>query len=151
MQLDRNREPSGRDAAASAPTSRSNAGAPGNHARRAESSIFNGLGGFAADGREYLTMLGSRSVHAGAVDQRHRQSAVRLPGGGRRRAAIPGRVNSRENQLTPWSNDPVSDRSGEVLYVRDEETGELWASHRRCRSATAQRPTGPARPGLQPL
>src|SRR6202008_4743770 len=34
--------------------------------------------------------------------------------------------NSRENQLTPWSNDPVSDRAGEVLYVRDEESGELW-------------------------
>ena len=35
-------------------------------------------------------------------------------------------LNSRENQLTPWSNDPVSDRPGEVLYVRDEDTGELW-------------------------
>jgi len=34
--------------------------------------------------------------------------------------------NSRENQLTPWSNDPVADRPGEVLYVRDEETGEVW-------------------------
>ena len=36
-------------------------------------------------------------------------------------------LNSRENQLTPWSNDPVSDPPGETLYVRDEETGELWA------------------------
>jgi cyclic beta-1,2-glucan synthetase len=35
-------------------------------------------------------------------------------------------VNSRENQLTPWSNDPVSDPPGETIYVRDEETGELW-------------------------
>jgi cyclic beta-1,2-glucan synthetase len=35
-------------------------------------------------------------------------------------------MNSRENQLTQWSNDPVTDRPGEVLYVRDEETGELW-------------------------
>ena len=34
--------------------------------------------------------------------------------------------NSRMNQLTAWSNDPVSDRPGEVLYVRDEESGELW-------------------------
>ncbi len=34
--------------------------------------------------------------------------------------------NSRENQLTPWSNDPVSDPPGEIIYVRDEETGELW-------------------------
>jgi cyclic beta-1,2-glucan synthetase len=34
-------------------------------------------------------------------------------------------MNSRENQLTPWSNDAVTDRPGEVLYVRDEESGEL--------------------------
>ena len=35
-------------------------------------------------------------------------------------------VNSRENQLTPWSNDPVTDRPGEVIFLRDEDTGELW-------------------------
>ncbi|HXC77683.1 MAG TPA: protein ndvB, partial [Candidatus Acidoferrum sp.] len=35
-------------------------------------------------------------------------------------------LNSRENQLTPWSNDPVADRPGEVLYLRDRESGELW-------------------------
>ena len=36
-------------------------------------------------------------------------------------------VNSREHQLTPWSNDPVADRSGEALYLRDEDTDELWS------------------------
>ena len=35
-------------------------------------------------------------------------------------------MNSRENQLTPWSNDPVTDRPGEAIYLRDEDTGELW-------------------------
>ncbi len=35
-------------------------------------------------------------------------------------------LNSHENQLTPWSNDPVSDPPGETIYVRDEDTGELW-------------------------
>jgi cyclic beta-1,2-glucan synthetase len=34
--------------------------------------------------------------------------------------------NSRENQLTPWSNDPVTDTPGEVLYVRDDDSGEVW-------------------------
>src|SRR5690606_41344421 len=29
--------------------------------------------------------------------------------------------------LTPWHNDPVSDGSGEALYLRDEETGEFWS------------------------
>jgi cyclic beta-1,2-glucan synthetase len=35
-------------------------------------------------------------------------------------------MNSRENQLTPWSNDPVCDPPGETIYIRDEDTGELW-------------------------
>lgn len=34
--------------------------------------------------------------------------------------------NSGENRLTPWSNDPVSDTPGEVLYLRDEETATFW-------------------------
>ncbi len=35
--------------------------------------------------------------------------------------------NSRERQLTPWSNDPITDRPGQALYLRDEESGELWS------------------------
>src|SRR5690606_31618283 len=35
--------------------------------------------------------------------------------------------NARENQLTPWSNDPVTDPSGEAFYVRDEDSGDLWS------------------------
>ena len=35
-------------------------------------------------------------------------------------------MNSQQNQLTPWSNDPVSDAPGEAIYVRDEATGEVW-------------------------
>ena len=35
--------------------------------------------------------------------------------------------NSRENKITPWSNDWVSDKPGEAVYIRDEETGEVWS------------------------
>jgi cyclic beta-1,2-glucan synthetase len=35
-------------------------------------------------------------------------------------------VNSRENKLTSWANDPVSDTPGEIFYVRDEESGLFW-------------------------
>ncbi len=35
-------------------------------------------------------------------------------------------VNSQQRQITQWSNDPVGDRPGEVIYVRDEDTDELW-------------------------
>src|SRR5690606_21393115 len=35
-------------------------------------------------------------------------------------------VNSGENRLTAWRNDPVTDMPSEVLYLRDEETAEVW-------------------------
>ena len=35
--------------------------------------------------------------------------------------------NSQANRLTPWSNDPVSDPPGEVIFIRDENTGEFWS------------------------
>ena len=35
--------------------------------------------------------------------------------------------NSRENQLTPWSNDPVSNPSGEAFYLCDEESRVFWS------------------------
>jgi cyclic beta-1,2-glucan synthetase len=34
--------------------------------------------------------------------------------------------NSHFFRLTPWFNDPVSDPCGEVLYLRDVESGEVW-------------------------
>ena len=36
-------------------------------------------------------------------------------------------LNSHENRITTWNNDPVSDGSGEAIYIRDEETGEFWS------------------------
>ena len=36
--------------------------------------------------------------------------------------------NSRENRLTPFGNDPVSEWSGEALYLRDEDDGEVWGA-----------------------
>ena len=87
--------------------------------------FFNGFGGFAEGGREYVTVLGAgRWLPAPWIN------VVANPAFGFQ-AAVEGSsytwsVGSRENQLTPWSNDPVTDRPGEVLYVRDENTGEVW-------------------------
>jgi len=36
--------------------------------------------------------------------------------------------NSYFYRLTPWHNDPVSDPISDVLYLRDEESGELWSA-----------------------
>ena len=35
--------------------------------------------------------------------------------------------NAHEFRLTPWSNDPVCDSSGEAFYLRDEERGNFWS------------------------
>ena len=36
-------------------------------------------------------------------------------------------VNSGENRLTSWRNDPVTDTPSTIIYVRDEETAEVWS------------------------
>jgi cyclic beta-1,2-glucan synthetase len=36
--------------------------------------------------------------------------------------------NSRENRLTPFANDPLSDPTGEAFYLRDDDTGEVWGA-----------------------
>jgi len=42
-------------------------------------------------------------------------------------AAYTWTENAHEFRLTPWHNDPVSDESGEALYLRDEESGHFWS------------------------
>src|SRR6202012_3626807 len=37
-------------------------------------------------------------------------------------------INAQQNQLTPWSNDPVSNPPAEAVYIRDEESGDLWSA-----------------------
>ena len=37
-------------------------------------------------------------------------------------------INSGEHRLTPWSNDPVANETGEILYLRDEASAEVWTT-----------------------
>ena len=89
--------------------------------------FFNGLGGFDKDGREYVTVL-----KAGQTTPAPWINVIANPGFGFQVAAegsgYTWAENSRENQLTPWSNDPVGDPSGEAIYVRDETSGNLWCA-----------------------
>jgi cyclic beta-1,2-glucan glucanotransferase len=91
-----------------------------------ELEFFNGLGGFAADGREYVTILGegqwTPAPWINVIANPSFGFQVSESGSG-----YTWSLNSRENQLTPWSNDPVSDPTGETIYVRDEDGGELWS------------------------
>ncbi|MEX0863914.1 MAG: glucoamylase family protein [Acidimicrobiia bacterium] len=92
---------------------------------RPDREFHNGLGGFARDGTEYVVVLGegqwTPAPWINVVANPRFGFCVSESGSGYTWAE-----NSRENQLTPWSNDPVSDRPGEVLYVLDEESGEVW-------------------------
>ncbi|WP_263147838.1 glucoamylase family protein [Pseudomonas sp. RIT-PI-AD] len=87
--------------------------------------FFNGLGGFAENGREYVIHLDE-----GVTTPAPWINVIANPAFGFQVSAEGSGYtwagNSRENQLTPWSNDPVMDPSGEALYVRDEENLDLW-------------------------
>ena len=87
--------------------------------------FFNGLGGFGSDGKEYVTMLGpGQSTPAPWINVIANPAfgfQVATEGSGYSWSG-----NSRENQLTPWSNDPVADPPGEAFYLRDQVTGEVW-------------------------
>ncbi len=87
--------------------------------------FFNGLGGFADDGREYVVILGpGQSTPAPWLNVIANPSfGFQVSESG---AGYTWSENSRENQLTAWSNDAVSDPVSEAIYVRDEETGEIW-------------------------
>jgi cyclic beta-1,2-glucan synthetase len=87
--------------------------------------FFNGLGGFTPDGCEYVTVLGkgqwTPAPWINVLSNPRFGSHVSESG-----SSYTWSENSRENKLTPWSNDPVSDTPGEIFYVRDDETGWVW-------------------------
>jgi len=87
--------------------------------------FFNGLGGFAENGREYVTVLKD-----GQTTPAPWINVIANPAFGFQVSAegsgFTWAENSRENQITPWSNDPVSDPSCEAIYLKDIETGQIW-------------------------
>jgi cyclic beta-1,2-glucan synthetase len=88
--------------------------------------LFNGTGGFSADGREYVVIQadGERTPApwVNVIANESFGTVVSASG-----SAFSWAQNSREHQLTPWSNDPVTDASGEACYVRDDESGRIWS------------------------
>ncbi len=92
---------------------------------RPELEFFNGFGGFGNNGRNYVTILEKNqwtpAPWINVIANKNFGFHVSTEGSG-----FTWSVNSQQNQITPWSNDPVSDPPGEAIYVRDDETGELW-------------------------
>ena len=92
--------------------------------------FWNGLGGFSQDGREYVIAIDRNSRAAATLPPAPWTNVLANPqfgclvteGG----LGYTWAGNSQMNRLTPWSNDPTSDPPSEVVYLRDEETGEVW-------------------------
>ncbi|MEJ7645869.1 MAG: glucoamylase family protein [Chryseolinea sp.] len=88
--------------------------------------FYNGVGGFSQDGKEYVI---------------HNEGSKRTPLPWINVIANPsfGTIvtesgpsytwseNAHSFRLTPWNNDPITDRNGEAYYVRDEESGAFWS------------------------
>jgi cyclic beta-1,2-glucan synthetase len=89
--------------------------------------FFNGLGGFAADAREYVVILDkgqwTPAPWINVIANPQFGCLVSADGSGSTWS-----LNAQQNQITPWCNDPVGDAPAEVIYIRDEATGTLWSA-----------------------
>jgi cyclic beta-1,2-glucan synthetase len=86
----------------------------------------NGLGGFTPDGQEYLITLNpgqtTPAPWANVLANAHFGTVISECG-----SAYTWSENAHEFRLSPWYNDPLSDCSGEALYLRDEDSGQVWS------------------------
>jgi cellobiose phosphorylase len=88
--------------------------------------LFNGLGGFTADGREYIIRTDADNLTpapwVNVLANPDFGSIISESG-----QAYTWNENAHEFRLTPWHNDAVSDSSGEAFYLRDEQSGHFWS------------------------
>jgi cyclic beta-1,2-glucan synthetase len=108
------------------PTHPERLGDPAPTLERPSDLLFdNSFGGFTPDGREYLIHLepGEATPAPWCNVLANNEFGCLVSEAG---MAYSWALNSAENRLTPWSNDPVKDSPGEVLYLRDEETAQIW-------------------------
>jgi cyclic beta-1,2-glucan synthetase len=86
----------------------------------------NGQGGFTEDGREYVIL-----VRPGRPTPAPWCNVMANPEFGtlvsESSFGCTWSLNSGENRLTEWRNDPVLDTPSEVLYLRDEESAAVWS------------------------
>jgi cellobiose phosphorylase len=93
---------------------------------RSDLVFHNGLGGFTADGREYVITTTrdekSPAPWCNVLANPDFGSVISESG-----SAYTWSENAHEMRLTPWHDDPTTDASGEALYLRDEESGYFWS------------------------
>ena len=91
-----------------------------------EMTLANTIGGFTDEGRAYTVVLeGDQDTPlpwANVIANPQFGTIVTSAG-----ASHTWSVNSRENRLTPFANDPVSDPTAEALFIRDDRSGDAWS------------------------
>jgi cyclic beta-1,2-glucan synthetase len=95
--------------------------------RPTDLAFDNGVGGFSPDGTAYTIHLepGESSPAPWSNVIAHERFGFLVSESG---AGFTWLENSGEKRLTTWRNDPVADMPSEVLYLRDEETGDVWSA-----------------------
>ncbi|MCZ4091022.1 cyclic beta-(1,2)-glucan synthase [Sinorhizobium psoraleae] len=86
--------------------------------------FWNGFGGFADEGREYVVRLrgGEATPHPWINVISNQQFGFHVSAEG---SAFSWSRNSRDYQLTPWTNDAVVNRPGEAIFLRDMASGSI--------------------------
>ena len=89
---------------------------------------WNGYGGFSGDGREYVVRLrGGEATPQPWINVISNEAfGFHVAAEG---AAFTWARNSRDYQLTPWTNDPVINRPGEAIFIRDMDSGAVLSPY----------------------
>jgi cyclic beta-1,2-glucan synthetase len=89
-------------------------------------SFWNGYGGFADGGKAYVVRLAGHDVtpHPWINVIANSEFGFHTSCEG---ASWSWSRNSRDYQITPWSNDPTVNRPGEGIYIHDLVTGEAFS------------------------
>ncbi|CAN5276581.1 glucoamylase family protein [soil metagenome] len=89
--------------------------------------FFNGLGGFSPNGSEYVIITDKNNKTpapwVNVIANPNFGTVISESG-----SAYSWTENAHELRITPWSDDPISDTSGEAYYLRDEESGRFWST-----------------------
>ena len=88
-----------------------------------EYDFNNEFGGFIKNGKEYEILLeGNNRPPAPWINViANKKFGFHVSETG---AGYTWAYNSRENKITPWSNDPVMDKACEAIYIKDMSTGK---------------------------
>lgn len=86
----------------------------------------NGTGGFTKDGKEYFILTNAENISPAPWVNiiANAQFGTMVSESG---SAYTWAENAHSYRLSPWKNDPVSDKTGEAYYIRDEHTGKYWS------------------------